>query len=1084
MNENNSTGNCLTKQLPINQFLRIMRISIILLFTCVFYSMAESAFTQNAKVTLNKRNASLKEVLNEIESQTDYLFIYSDEVNANKKVSVKAKSERVADVLNAILKDTDISYSMEGNHIILFVNAKEKLKNNAPIVNLQQQKKRVYGVVTDKDGEPLPYVTILIKGTTKGTTTNENGIYELNIDEDVTLIFSYLGFKDYEVSTKGKNRIDVVLLEENVALDEVVVTGYNVVERKHLASSIESIDVNKIVTRPFSKLQSAFSGTVPGVTMLQGSNLPGDVPGNVYIRGVSTLQNAQPLVIVDGIEQTLNDIDPNQIESINILKDAAAASMYGSRGANGVIIIETKRGTTGEFKVNVNSWFAMNQPIDLPTFVNSADFMRLRNEAWNIQGQPLLYTDEDIRKAENGETPNTNWLDEIMERRASAYNATANISGGAGVGTFNLMLGYLQEYGLNNIEGTNKFSARFNTNINIANRFVLLADFYARRLTVNRLRANNDGHGLYQIAWRMNPTQAVFYDDTIPDHYMLHNEMNPVASIRRGGTRDNVHDESIINLRPRYYITDNLNLEGNVSYKLNKSASKWQRETTKFYDGDGKPVTVWEHEASSEQGVSESLLTGRALLNYEQNIRNEKDKIYLIGGAEAMSLVYTDYREITKASFYAKLNYSFENRYLLETTFRSDGSSKFAPGHQWGFFPSFSLGWNVHNEKFMNPFISSGFLSNLKLRGSWGKIGNENVGPYLWQEIVNMWGWTMRVPNPDFSWEKQNQWNIGFDLGLLKNKLAFTADIYKKHSYDLIYSDFPVPPLTGSYYLTSSVNIGEVDNKGWEISAKWSDKIGDFSYSIGGMLFDNKNKIMKAGYNPNDTLIFKGTNDKIWYRGIPIDNYYGFETNGYFKDKAEIEATQAKFPNTLPGDIKYVDQNGDGVINDKDRVFLADPFPHYNYSLTIDLQYKNWDLNVLGQGVGKRTGRLNGQEGYPVYVGGSNDLGAPRQYYADNRWTPETPNSRFPRVWTGTSTNTYLSDVWLSDASFFRIKSLQLGYSFPKIGAHFRNVRFYFNAEDFLTFTKWEGLEPERDGGNGNYPRMATYCLGFQATIF
>ena len=385
----------------------------------------------------------------------------------------------------------------------------------------------------------------------------------------------------------------------------------------------------------------------------------------------------------------------------------------------------------------------------------------------------------------------------------------------------------------------------------------------------------------------------------------------------------------------------------------------------------------------------------------------------------------------------------------------------------------------------MQPLTQSGALSNLKFRASWGRIGNENVNPYLWQEIVNTWGWTMRVPNPEFSWEKQNQWNVGVDLGMFKNRFTLTADVYKKHSYDLIYSDFPVPPLTGSYYLTSSVNIGEVDNQGWEVSAKWADNIGDFSYSIGGMIFDNKNKVMKAGYNPTDTLIFKGTNDRIWYQGIPIENYYGYETNGFFKDKAEIDATQAKFPNTLPGDIKYVDQNNDGVLNDKDRVFLGDPAPHYNYSVSLDLRYKKWDFSMLGQGVGKRVGRLNGQEGYPVLVdGGSNNLGAPRQYYADNRWTPETPNSRFPRVWTGASTNTYLSDVWLSNAAFFRIKSLQVGYSFPRIGKNLRNLRIYFNAQDFLTFTKWEGLEPERDGGNGAYPRMATYSIGFQATLF
>ena len=263
---------------------------------------------------------------------------------------------------------------------------KEAVTLHSSEVDVEQQK-RVYGMVTDQRGETLPYVTVLIKGTNIGTTTDENGIYEINVNGDVTLIFSYMGFKDYEVTTAGKTKIDVILLEDNVRLEEVVVTGYNTVERWHLASSIESVDMERVVSRPIVKLEEAFAGTVPGVTMLQGSNLPGSVPGSISIRGISTLQNAAPLVIVDGMEQPLTDVDPNQIKSINILKDAAAASMYGSRGANGVIIIETNRGTTGQFRVNVNSWFAIQNPLNLPKFVNSADFMKLRNEAHTLQGQ-------------------------------------------------------------------------------------------------------------------------------------------------------------------------------------------------------------------------------------------------------------------------------------------------------------------------------------------------------------------------------------------------------------------------------------------------------------------------------------------------------------------------------------------------------------------------------------------------------------------------------------------------------------------------------------------------------------------------
>lgn len=949
-----------------------------------------------------------------------------------------------------------------------------------------QESRLVVGTIKDNLNRPIPNVTVLVKGSNIGAMTDAGGNFEIRMQTSSgTLIFSGVGYQDQEIPVTNKNHINVILEEKDVGIDEVVVMGYSTVDKKHVASSVAQLDMKAVKSRPILKMEQAFSGTIPGVTMMQGNSLPGSVPGNIAIRGVSTLQNAAPLVIVDGMEQSLTDIDPNQIKSLTVLKDAASTSMYGSRGANGVIIIETERGSTGQFKVDLNAWAAIDNPIDKPSFVDATRYMKLNNEARGFQGQSPIFSEEDIQKAEAGITPSVNWLDEVMQKKSFSQNQAASVSGGGGVGTFNLMVGHIQESGLNNIEGSRKFSARFNTNVNIADKFVLLADFYAHRLQVDRLMANDDGNGLYQIAWRMNPTQQVYYDSDLPEHYILHNNMNPVASINRGGVKNNMHDRSTINLRPKYFINKNLNIEGNVSYMINKSADKTVRNTFKFYDANGKPATIWANSVNANQGVSQSQITARALVNYTKDLREDKDKLYLTAGAEMMNFTYTDYREVNKASFFGKLNYSFDNRYLLELTARSDGSSKFAPGKKWGFFPSAAIAWNMHNEAFMSDLRERGVISNFKIRGSYGLIGNENVDPYLWQEVVNTWGWTMRVPNPNFSWEKQKQWNIGADLSFLKNRLNFTAEFYDKFSYDLIYSDFPVPPLTGSYYLTSAINIGEVKNKGFELSANWSDKIGNVEYTVGGMFFDNKNTVLKAGYSASDTLIFKDNNDKIWYNGIAIDNFYGYQSNGYFRDKSDVDGTPAKLPNTLPGDIKYIDQNGDGVINDDDRVNLGDPFPHLNYAINLNLKYKNWDFAMLGQGVGRRTGRLSGQEGYPILVdGSSNALGAPRVDYADNRWTPEAQDTRFPRVWTGASTNAFLSDVWLSDASFFRVKMLQLGYTVPKIGNSFRNVRFYVNAQDAITFTKYEGLEPERNGGNGNYPRMATYSFGVKATIF
>lgn len=956
---------------------------------------------------------------------------------------------------------------------------------------MQKITRQITGVVKDIHGEPIPDVYVLIKGQTGGTTTDNDGKYMLNVTGDVTLMFSSLNYHPKEISTKRDNVINATLISREQHLEEVVVTGFNTVERRHLASSIESVDIEKVQRRPVFKLQEAFAGTVSGVVLSQGSNAPGDA-GSIAIRGVGTLKGSSPLVIVDGVEQNLSDIDLNQLKSITVLKDASAASLYGSKGANGVIIIETLRGNPGDFNVRLHAWSAVQFQTDTPDFVNSANYMILNNEAKTLQNQTLLYTQAQIDAALSGQGPNVNWWDLIMQRRSNAHNINANISGGGGVGTFNLMLGYITEKGLNRHDGTNKLSTRFNSNININERFIIQADFYAHRLRVDRLMYDDGStNGVYNMAFKMNPTQEVYYPDTglnIPNHYMLHNgSLNPVAVINEGGARHNLHDRMTLNIRPRYYITRSFNLAADISYLMTKSSYKWQRQTFRFYDGNGAPLDMWAHEVGSSQGVSVSQLTGRFLANYEKSLRNGKDMLYLIGGAEVMDYTYTDYRQVSKASFFGKVNYSWDERYLLEAILRGDGSSKFAPGHQWGLFYSVSLAWNVHNESFFRSLVKRNIINNLKFRISYGKIGNEDTEPYLWQETVNTWGWTMRIPNPEFTWEKQKQLNFGFDLSTLGNRLSVTFDIYRKHSYDLIYDKFPAPPLTGANTLETAMNIGEVDNKGWEISAQWSDRIGsNFRYQIGFMLFDNKNIVQKAGYTKDAVLIFKDNADMIWYRGVPIENYYGYTTDGYFQSQQEIDNTPAKLANTRVGDIKYVDLNGDGVINDGDKVILGTPLPRYNYSISVDLGYKGWDFSVLATGIGKRDGRLGGLEGMPVVVDGStNALGTPRTYYMENRWTPENPNSRFPRIWTGTSTNQYLSDVWISDASYFRIKSLQLGYTFKKVTQGISNLRLYFNAQDFLTITKWEGLEPERYwGGNGTYPKMATYSVGVQVTFF
>ncbi len=713
----------------LNHLLK-MKLTGILLATSMMGAYASSS----AQITLHAQNTKIETVLESITKQTGIHFIFKEGLLKNEKATVEITDVSLDKALDKIFKSSAFYYMLHrGTVVIKRKNEDISLpeQSTSGISNLQQQV--IKGKVHDTKGNLLSAVSILLKGSNTGTSSNTKGEFQLTLPDGKkgTLIFSAVGFKQLEIPINNKSELNVIMDADEVGLDEVVVVGFSEVDKKHVASSVSQMDMEKIKNRPIFKMQDAFSGTIPGVTMMRGNSMPGSVPGTISIRGISTLQNADPLVIVDGMEQSIHDIDPNQVKSITVLKDAASASMYGSRGANGVIIIETERGQTGQFKVVTNNWFAVNKPIDLPKFVGAVDFMKLRNETLIQQGQSAIYPEETINKYASGELKEVNWLDQVMERTSTAMNNNASISGGGGVGTFNLMLGHIKENGLNKIEGTQKFSARFNTNINIADKFVLMADFYAHRLQVDRLLANDDGHGLYKQAWRLNPTQQIFYDSDLPEHYILHNNINPIASIKHGGTKNNMYDRSTINLRPKYNINSNFNIEGNVSYMINKSANKQKRLTYKFFDENGAPAAIWGNDVNASQGVSESQLTARMLINFNKELRQHKDKIYLTAGSEVMNYTFTDFREISKASFFGKLNYSFNNRYILELTGRSDGSSKFAPGHRWGFFPSGAFAWNLHNEHFFKPILESGTVNNIKIRASYGLIGNENVAPYL-----------------------------------------------------------------------------------------------------------------------------------------------------------------------------------------------------------------------------------------------------------------------------------------------------------------------------------------------------------------
>lgn len=1117
MKNNTLSGRYCFKNPRFKQIFRIMRISTFLLMVCVFCSYAGNAHSQNAKVSIHMNNVKLDKILNEIENQTDYLFIYNNQVDINKITSVKVKNEAVAQVLDRILSGTGINYELEGTHIILTTEAIKDL-------HAQQQAKTVTGTVTDVSGEPIIGANIRIKGTTTGTITDIDGNFSIEAKPQSVIEVSYIGYLTQETVINNQKSIRFLLKEDTKTLDEVVVIGYGVQKKADLTGSVANINTEKLNTQSNANIGQALQGKIAGVDIVSQGGAPGSGT-RIMVRGIGTLNNASLLYIVDGMYMnSIDHINPNDIASIDVLKDASSAAIYGSRAANGVIIVTTKEGSNTEGKpiIDLSVNLGISTASKFLDMLDAKGWAEVTTIARQAIGKPALDMATDLANK-----PDNDWQD-IMFRPALMQNYNLSVKGGGKYSTYYTGLGYFNQDGI--VKGTNY--QRYNIQSkNDYKRGIfsagtnLIISFSHDKPLHQELRGGMIGTILQSV-----PTLEK-YDDTREGGYGgtygdVVNIPHPLAIID-----DNIMDRYNENVKIFANLYAQIELFKGLKYKLNLtpdfSFERYKNYLNKYDFGlaTNSITQLTERQRRRRNILVENLLTFdrtfgehkiSALAGYTyQDSRFRHIQAYGEGlpqGLEEIDAATTNrsnegnsWRSVL-TSILGRVFYSYQNKYLFTATIRRDGSSKFGKNNRYGYFPSFSLGWNVAEEKFMENVH---WLDQLKLRGGYGVLGNQEIDNYQYSSTITtginypdgnggllQGAFPKNFANPDIKWEETAMTNVGIDFMAFNNRLSLTADYYVKNTKDILLT-VPIPISSGGAN-DPIRNAGKIRNNGFEFNLGWMDQPNpDISYGINLIGSFNKNKVIAMG-SESGSIKGGSTNQNITTSetkaGYPIGGYWLISTAGYFNSQEEVDAYAKDGkkiqPAAEPGDIKFVDANNDGVINDDDRVFQGSPFPDFTFALNGNMRYKNFDLSIGLQGVlGNKIYNATRQTLEDV-TKGSNFLASCLDY-----WTPENKNASHPRLtWDDPNRNTRAeSDRYLENGSYLRLRSVQLGYTFPQTwfkGA-IQHARVYINAENLFTITSYSGYSPDVNADNANYrgfdnfiyPTNRTFMLGLNVTF-
>lgn len=1105
--------------------------------TVLFLNVSATGLSQT--VSFSGKNVKLKTIFSAIHKQTGYVVFYDNNLIKDAgPVTVSLMNAPLETFLLASLQGQGLSYSIIDKTIT--IKKTPPLRVLSPFI---LPPATITGKVIDDTGEALPGVTIMVKGTLTGTTTDEKGEFKLSgVDDKAVLVFSYIGFETSEMPLDGRRKLDVQLKRaDNTTLESVVVVGYGAIKKSDLTGSVSAVEGKEITARKTTQISTALQGSMPGVTVTRSHNAPG-ATATIRVRGITTLNDAgaNPLIILDGVPvDDINSINPNDVDNISVLKDAASASIYGSRAAAGVILVTTKRAKNGQLSLDYTYEYGVEKPTVLPEYVDVKRFMQLTNELrWNDNGNnaneyptyPKATIDnyDQLHADSPDEYPNTDWRGMILNNSSPRQSHILGISGGGKTIRSRISLAYDKSDALYDNRTYERMTARVNNDVTINKYLSASVDFNFRRTIVDQPTVNP----MYKMALVPPLYAAMWSDGRIGAGK---DGENIYAQLKYAGFDRDWYNQLGGKIGLDFTPIEGLKFSGVISPFANFDKFKTFNKKV--------PYTSWNNPNSVSgyiAGATETKLTEnrndnyrytmQALANYtkqfgkhnlnilagyeyyyafEENLSASRGQ-YGLDNYPYLNLGPLEFRdnsgnatENAYRSWFGRVMYNYRDRYLLQANIRYDASSRFAPGYRWGSFPSVSAGWIISQEPFMSG--TANWLSFLKVRASWGTLGNERIGDnnnpnyYPYQALLRFennslfyrgntavsaqsaaqWQYVIR----DISWETTESYDFGLDANFLDNRLRVTADYYKKTTRDILL-ELEIPDYIG--FDNPFQNTGKMYTTGWEFQAGWNDKIGDFTYGISANVSDFISKMGDLGGTE-----FIG--DQIKTFGSEFNEWYGYLSDGLFQTQDEVDKAPKLNANTRPGDVRYKDVSGpngvpDGKISPEyDRVLLGGSLPRYMYGATLQAGYKNWNLGIVLQGVGKQNGRLTTDIVRPLLE----NFGNFPAILDGNTWskynTPEQNlQAKYPRYSNTAAGNNYaLSDYWLINGAYFRLKNINLSYTVPKSliqKAKIQDLRIYGSVSDLLSIHHFpKGWDPEwgRDPWNNlGYPITMSFVFG------
>jgi TonB-linked SusC/RagA family outer membrane protein len=1117
---------CSKQPCCIHKPLLIMKLTLVLLIVTI---LQVSASTYAQKVTLNVKKASLKEVFEQIQTQTSYDFLYkAEDLKLAKPVTLDLNNYSLKEALDICFNNQPLTYIIENTTILITKKVIQPVAENAG--------RAITGKVTDSTGAALPGVTVKEKNTQNAVVTDKDGNYRITVaDNNAVLVFSFIGFNTREITVGSDAAINIRLHENNTNLNEVVVVGYGTQTKANINGAISTVGAKDIGDKPVLNAFQALQGESPNLIIQQNTLDPG---ANVVvnIRGVGTTGNNDPLVVIDGIvtqaSTSLNTINPNDIASVTILKDAGSAAIYGSRAANGVILVTTKSGKFNQKPtVSYDGSYGLQVPDVLVHKVSASDNAYYKNEALVNSGLPPAYTPEEIQQlaAEGTGT----WDINHLLYNAPLQSQNISVTGGGETNSYFVSAGYQNQ--MSNIVGNGgsgpgygyqKYNLRFNQTSVIGRfKFNAILNYTKTRNKTNTYGDNN----LFADANRV-PANYNFQDaagDYITNP--VSSQYNVLGALREGGFGQSDNDEIFGNLNGTLSITKDLKLTAVFGGTLDNNGNFYNTKEVDFVpsgsygndlnvtDGNNKSElfntqiyanynkTIGNHNFGATLGVSSENYTDRGFqiqTNFTDPLLGTPTTGSIVepsGPNNTGSYNSVDIESNSLLSAFGRFNYDYKHRYFLDFVFREDASSKFAPGKRDGFFPSVNAGWLLTDESFMQQFKNT--LNSLKLKASYGVLGNQNVGNYQYQTTyfnyasaygfnnVPVGGAGTNQSNPDLTWERAATFNVGVDFSLFNDKLSGSFNYFNKVTSDILQVPVDIPSIYGA--TPADENVAKVRDEGWEAEITYTLRGPKVTQSFSANIADDQNTLLKLTGNTTQQIGNEDVFQLIRKVGLPITEYYGYETNGFYQNQAQINSYPKPVGAVVGlGDVKFKDLNGDGVINASDRTELGNPFPRYTFGFTYRIAVSNFDLTLFIQGVGKRTEFLRGELVEP-YQG---NYGATLYENQTDFWTPENTNAKYPRLAISGSASQENnwgngSNLFAFNAAYARLKNVNIGYTLPKqvlkvLGV--QKLRVFLIGQNLATLTKLKFVDPETSefGNNVDVNSTSTSARGYLLPVF